>query len=163
MDPAHHPRPVQEQAPLQPVPGIGGGNYHQYPGGKAAAAGACRPGQKIALPEKPRALRISSDGHRQITRTRHVVDCGLGKQVYSGNVQTQTRQSRLKMKVHFTPALKQFVPDLQSIEVRGATVADVIRNVEAVYPGLTDYLIEENGALRKPAVYACGFVQGNPD
>jgi molybdopterin converting factor small subunit len=53
------------------------------------------------------------------------------------------------MKVHFTPALKRFVPDLQSIEVRGATVADVIRNVEAIYPGLTDYLIEENGALRK--------------
>ena len=53
------------------------------------------------------------------------------------------------MRVHFTPALKRFVPDLHSIEVQGSTVADVIQNVAAVYPGLTDYLIEENGALRK--------------
>lgn len=53
------------------------------------------------------------------------------------------------MKVHFTPALKRFVPNLDSIEVDGSTVADVIRNVETVYPGLTDYIIEENGALRK--------------
>jgi sulfur-carrier protein len=53
------------------------------------------------------------------------------------------------MRVHFTPALKRFVPDLHSIEVKGSTVADVILNVEAVYPGLANYLIEENGALRK--------------
>ena len=53
------------------------------------------------------------------------------------------------MRVHFTPALKRFVPDLHSIEVQGSTVADVIQNVAAIYPGLTDYLIEENGALRK--------------
>ena len=53
------------------------------------------------------------------------------------------------MRVHFTPALKRFVPDLHSIEVQGSTVADVINNVEEHYPGLTDYLVEENGALRK--------------
>ncbi len=53
------------------------------------------------------------------------------------------------MKVHFTPALKRFVPALESIEVQGATIADVITGIEDIYPGLTDYLIEENGALRK--------------
>lgn len=53
------------------------------------------------------------------------------------------------MKVHFTPALKRFVPDLDSIEVQGKTVAEVIRNIESVYPGLTDYIVEENGTLRK--------------
>jgi molybdopterin synthase sulfur carrier subunit len=53
------------------------------------------------------------------------------------------------MRVHFTSALKRFVPDLHSIEVHGSTVADVIHNIETVYPGLTDYLIEDNGALRK--------------
>ena len=73
----------------------------------------------------------------------------MGEHIYSGYLQTQTDQSRLKMKVHFTPALKRFVPNLDSIEVQGSTVADVIRNVETVYPGLTDYIIEENGALRK--------------
>jgi len=53
------------------------------------------------------------------------------------------------MRVHFTPALKRFVPDLCSIEVQGSTVADVIQHVESAYPGLADYLIEESGALRK--------------
>ena len=53
------------------------------------------------------------------------------------------------MKVHFTPALKRFVPDLHSIEVQGSTVADVINNVAEIYPGLTEYIIEENGALRQ--------------
>lgn len=52
-------------------------------------------------------------------------------------------------KVHFTPALKRFVPDLKSIEVNGGTVAEVITGVETVYPGLTDYLVEENGVLRQ--------------
>lgn len=53
------------------------------------------------------------------------------------------------MRVHFTSALKRFVPDLQSIEAQGNTVADVIHHVGSVYPGLPDYLIEENGSLRK--------------
>lgn len=44
------------------------------------------------------------------------------------------------MKVHFTPALKRFVPNLDSIELQGNTVADIIRNIELAYPDLTDYL-----------------------
>ena len=51
--------------------------------------------------------------------------------------------------IHFTPALKRFVPNLKSIEVNGATVADIMVGIGKVYPGLTDYLIEENGSLRK--------------
>jgi len=51
--------------------------------------------------------------------------------------------------VHFTSALKRFAPDLRSIGAEGTTVADVIKAVEAAYPGLSDYLVEENGALRK--------------
>lgn len=56
---------------------------------------------------------------------------------------------RIMVRVHFTSALKRFVPDLQSIDAEGITVADIITSVEAAYPGLTDYLVEENGSLRK--------------
>ena len=51
--------------------------------------------------------------------------------------------------IHFTPALKRFVPDLESIEVNGTTVADIIAGLGQHYPGLTGYLVEDNGALRK--------------
>lgn len=51
--------------------------------------------------------------------------------------------------VHFTPALKRFVPGLKTIEAGGATVAEIIVAVEQEYPGLAGYLIEENGSLRK--------------
>lgn len=56
---------------------------------------------------------------------------------------------RIMVHVHFTSALKRFVPDLQSIDAEGTTVADVITAVETAYPGLSDYLVEENGTLRK--------------
>lgn len=51
--------------------------------------------------------------------------------------------------VHFTPALKRFRPDLATIEVEAATIATVIAAVEKHYPGLRDYIVEENGALRR--------------
>lgn len=51
--------------------------------------------------------------------------------------------------VKFTYALKRFYPDLADIQVEGGTVAEILQEVEARYPGLTDYLIEEQGALRK--------------
>ncbi|MGH8121070.1 MAG: MoaD/ThiS family protein [Gammaproteobacteria bacterium] len=52
-------------------------------------------------------------------------------------------------RVHFTPALKRFVPGLEAIEVRGSTVADIMAGVEIAYPGLAAYLMEDNGALRQ--------------
>ena len=53
------------------------------------------------------------------------------------------------MRIHFTPALKRFVPELHSIEGQGTTVADAIVQVEKNYPVLKGYIVEENGALRK--------------
>ena len=52
-------------------------------------------------------------------------------------------------RVHFTPALKRFVPGLDIIEVHGATVADIMAGIDKVYPELTSYLVEDNGALRQ--------------
>lgn len=51
--------------------------------------------------------------------------------------------------VHFTPALKRFCPDLETLEVQAGTVVEVIAAIERRYPGLAAYIIEENGALRR--------------
>lgn len=51
--------------------------------------------------------------------------------------------------IHFTPALKRFEPGLQPVEVEGDTVAQAMTNLAKIFPGLIDYVLEENGALRK--------------
>lgn len=51
--------------------------------------------------------------------------------------------------VKFTTHLKRFFPALEEAPIEGATVADVIRALEARYPGLADYIVDEHGALRK--------------
>jgi len=51
--------------------------------------------------------------------------------------------------VRFTAALKRFYPELQPTEVEGKTVAEIVKALNNRYPGLPDYIIEENGALRK--------------
>lgn len=52
-------------------------------------------------------------------------------------------------KVKFTSALKRFFPDLKELEIPGSSVSEIIQKVDANYPGLADYLIEEDGKLRK--------------
>lgn len=51
--------------------------------------------------------------------------------------------------VKFTPNLKRFFPDLSEIEVEAANVAEIIEAVEARWEGLADYIVDENGAVRK--------------
>ncbi len=51
--------------------------------------------------------------------------------------------------IKFTPNLKRFFPDLKEIEVEGSTVADIIAAVEARWQGLSDYIVDENGRMRK--------------
>ncbi len=52
-------------------------------------------------------------------------------------------------KIKFTAALKRFFPDLAEIEVSGATVAEVLAQTELKYPGISDYLLDERGAVRQ--------------
>jgi molybdopterin converting factor small subunit len=52
-------------------------------------------------------------------------------------------------RIHFTYALKRFYPDLKELEIQAGSVADVLWEVEKQYPGIRDYIVEENGALRK--------------
>ncbi len=51
--------------------------------------------------------------------------------------------------VHFTTALQGFVSGLESIEVTGNTVYEVVAEIEKHFPRVSGYLLEENGALRK--------------
>jgi sulfur-carrier protein len=50
--------------------------------------------------------------------------------------------------VEFTPHLARFFPELASGRFEGATVAEVLRSIEARHPGLCAYLVDEHGALR---------------
>lgn len=51
--------------------------------------------------------------------------------------------------IKFTSALKRFFPNLQAVEVKGNTVAEVVLALEARYPGLRSYLLDEQGCLRE--------------
>lgn len=51
--------------------------------------------------------------------------------------------------VKFTSALNRFFPDLREMEVSGTSVNHVLQGVGEKVPGLSDYLLEEDGSLRK--------------
>ena len=51
--------------------------------------------------------------------------------------------------VKFTTNLKRFYPDLAPLEVKAATVAEALEVVEQNHQGLKDYIVDENGELRK--------------
>jgi sulfur-carrier protein len=50
--------------------------------------------------------------------------------------------------VHFTSHLHRFFPGLRDGEVPGATVAELVKNLEARHSGIARYLTDEHGALR---------------
>lgn len=51
--------------------------------------------------------------------------------------------------VKFTYALKRFYPDLQELNILATDVKAVVDEVETNYPGLKDYLLDDQGYLRK--------------
>ncbi len=52
-------------------------------------------------------------------------------------------------KIKFTSALKRFFPTLTEHEIEGDTVREVLNNIEKIYPGISNYLMQDDGALRK--------------
>lgn len=59
--------------------------------------------------------------------------------------------------VSFTKALKRFYPDLENgIRVRATRVSDIVDEIEKKYPGIKDYILEENGHLRQHVNIFCG-------
>ena len=51
--------------------------------------------------------------------------------------------------VKFTPNLKRFFPDLCECQIDARNVADIIAAVDQRWRGLGDYIIDEQGSLRK--------------
>jgi molybdopterin converting factor small subunit len=54
------------------------------------------------------------------------------------------------VQVKFTRHLVRFFPTLDNpVQANGRTVADLINNLNQTYPGLSDYIVDDGGALRK--------------
>ena len=54
--------------------------------------------------------------------------------------------------VKFTRHLIRFFPELldqNEIEVEGETVKEILHNINNRFPGLSDYIVDEHGRLRK--------------
>ena len=51
--------------------------------------------------------------------------------------------------IKFTTALKRFYPNLQALEIAGGTVAELVETINDIYPGIKDYIVDEQGRLRK--------------
>jgi sulfur-carrier protein len=50
--------------------------------------------------------------------------------------------------VKFTSALERFFPGIKEIPARGTTIREILDEVEAGYPTLCSYLLDEQGGLR---------------
>ncbi|MDX2303763.1 MAG: MoaD/ThiS family protein [Microscillaceae bacterium] len=51
--------------------------------------------------------------------------------------------------VKFTNILKRFYPNLKSIQVPGKSVSEILNALENEYPGIKDYLVDDQGKLRQ--------------
>lgn len=51
--------------------------------------------------------------------------------------------------VKFTNALKRFYPTLKEENISASTIAEVLHELDEIYPRLSTYIIDESGALRK--------------
>lgn len=51
--------------------------------------------------------------------------------------------------INFTSALKRFYPDLKPVQANGATIGDILLELNQFYPNLSDFLLDEQGALRQ--------------
>lgn len=51
--------------------------------------------------------------------------------------------------IRFTYALKRFYPDLKDIPAQGQSLPDIFMEIEKKYPGMSAYVLDEQGSLRK--------------
>ena len=52
-------------------------------------------------------------------------------------------------KANFTYALKRFFPGIEETEVAKGTVKEVLAQLENSYPGLSGYIVDDQGRLRQ--------------
>lgn len=60
--------------------------------------------------------------------------------------------------VKFTKALKRFFPAIADTPANGKSLSEVLSEIDAHYPGVRSYLLDEQGALRK---HVNIFIDGN--
>lgn len=51
--------------------------------------------------------------------------------------------------IHFTQALKRFFPDLATVRSGKHSIPEIITELDARYPGLSGYILDDQGHLRK--------------
>lgn len=51
--------------------------------------------------------------------------------------------------VKFTSHLNRFFPNIREVEVEGGTVASVVAALNEKFPGLSGYIVDEQGKLRQ--------------
>ena len=51
--------------------------------------------------------------------------------------------------IKFTRALKRFYPELDTLELHADNVKTVVSEIDKHYQGLKDYIVDEQGVLRK--------------
>ncbi len=51
--------------------------------------------------------------------------------------------------VKFTSNLKRFYPELSEINLKATSIPEIIHHINDQYPGLKDYILDEQFALRK--------------
>ena len=52
-------------------------------------------------------------------------------------------------KIKFTSALKHFFPTLSDHDISVASVEEALQAIEKIYPGMLNYIVNEDGSLRK--------------
>ena len=51
--------------------------------------------------------------------------------------------------VRFTYALKRFFPNLEEVAAGGKSLRDIFLELDKLYPGISSYILDEQGSLRK--------------
>ena len=51
--------------------------------------------------------------------------------------------------VQFTRHLLRYFPELEQVQIRAATVAELVAELDRRHPGLAGYLVDDRGALRQ--------------
>lgn len=52
-------------------------------------------------------------------------------------------------KINFTSALKRFFPGIGETRIKAKNLPELLDKLEKTYPGIKDYIVEEDGSLRQ--------------
>jgi len=52
-------------------------------------------------------------------------------------------------KIRFTSNLKRFYPKLKEVSSSAESIKEALNDIERSYPGISDYIIDDSGQLRK--------------